>query len=153
MASHSGTGANPLRDPADRRLPRIAGPSGLVIFGVTGDLSRKKLMPAVYDLANRGLLPPGFSLVGFARRDWEHEDFAQVVHDAVKEHSRTPFREEVWQQLLQGMRFVQGTFDDDDASSGCAGRSRNWTRRRARAATSPSTCPCRRSRSRWSSSS
>ncbi|MFD8433140.1 glucose-6-phosphate dehydrogenase, partial [Streptomyces coelicoflavus] len=72
--------SNPLRDPADRRLPRIAGPSGLVIFGVTGDLSRKKLMPAVYDLANRGLLPPGFSLVGFARRDWEHEDFAQVVH-------------------------------------------------------------------------
>ena len=64
---------NPLRDARDRRLPRIAGPSGLVIFGVTGDLSRKKLMPAVYDLANRGMLPPGFSLVGFARRDWEDE--------------------------------------------------------------------------------
>src|SRR5690349_12208843 len=79
---------NPLRDPRDRRLPRIAGPSGLVIFGVTGDLSRKKLMPAVYDLANRGLLPPGFSLVGFARRDWEDEDFAQIVHDSVKEHAR-----------------------------------------------------------------
>ncbi|WP_030615050.1 glucose-6-phosphate dehydrogenase [Streptomyces fulvoviolaceus] len=107
--------SNPLRDPADRRLPRIAGPSGLVIFGVTGDLSRKKLMPAVYDLANRGLLPPGFSLVGFARREWQNEDFAQEVHDAVKEHARTPFREEVWQQLIQGMRFVQGTFDDDDA--------------------------------------
>ncbi|MGI8666267.1 MAG: glucose-6-phosphate dehydrogenase, partial [Jatrophihabitans sp.] len=41
--------SNPLRDPLDRRLPRIAGPSGLVIFGVTGDLSRKKLMPAIYD--------------------------------------------------------------------------------------------------------
>ena len=54
---------NPLRDPQDRRLPRIAGPCVLVIFGVTGDLSRKKLMPAVYDLANRGLLPPGFGLV------------------------------------------------------------------------------------------
>ena len=54
---------NPLRDPDDRRLNRIAGPSALVIFGVTGDLSRKKLMPAVYDLANRGLLPPGFALV------------------------------------------------------------------------------------------
>jgi glucose-6-phosphate 1-dehydrogenase len=52
--------ANPLRDPDDRRLTRIAGPSSLVIFGVTGDLSRKKLMPAVYDLANRGLLPAGF---------------------------------------------------------------------------------------------
>ncbi|MFF8847669.1 glucose-6-phosphate dehydrogenase [Streptomyces sp. NPDC015127] len=108
-------GANPLRDAADRRLPRIAGPSGLVIFGVTGDLSRKKLMPAVYDLANRGLLPPGFSLIGFARREWHDEDFAQEVHDAVKEHARTPFREEVWQQLSQGMRFVQGTFDDDDS--------------------------------------
>jgi glucose-6-phosphate 1-dehydrogenase len=107
--------SNPLRDAQDRRLPRIAGPSGLVIFGVTGDLSRKKLMPAVYDLANRGLLPPGFSLIGFARRDWADEDFAQVVHDSVKEHSRTPFREEVWQQLSQGMRFVQGTFDDDTA--------------------------------------
>ncbi|WBB60058.1 glucose-6-phosphate dehydrogenase [Streptomyces sp. WMMC500] len=111
----TGADANPLRDPQDRRLPRIAGPSGLVIFGVTGDLSRKKLMPAVYDLANRGLLPPGFSLVGFARRDWEDEDFAQVVHDSVKEHARTPFREEVWQQLSEGFRFVQGDFDDDDA--------------------------------------
>ncbi|MFD7953404.1 glucose-6-phosphate dehydrogenase [Streptomyces ardesiacus] len=107
--------SNPLRDPRDRRLPRIAGPSGLVIFGVTGDLSRRKLMPAVYDLANRGLLPPGFSLVGFARRDWEDQDFAQVVHDAVKEYARTPFREEVWQQLSEGMRFIPGDFDDDQA--------------------------------------
>ncbi|WP_406178214.1 glucose-6-phosphate dehydrogenase [Streptomyces sp. NBC_00996] len=106
---------NPLRDPRDRRLPRIAGPSGLVIFGVTGDLSRKKLMPAVYDLANRGLLPPGFSLLGFARREWEDQDFAQVVHDSVREHSRTEFREEVWQQLVEGMRFIPGDFDDDTA--------------------------------------
>ncbi|MEY4451138.1 MAG: hypothetical protein RLZZ380_259 [Actinomycetota bacterium] len=108
-------GNNPLRDPDDRRLNRIAGPSSLVIFGVTGDLSRKKLMPAVYDLANRGLLPPGFALVGFARREWENQDFAQVVHDSVKQYSRTPFNEEVWQQLSEGIRFVQGDFDDDQA--------------------------------------
>ena len=107
--------ANPLRDAQDRRLPRIAGPCGLVIFGVTGDLSRKKLMPAVYDLANRGLLPPGFALVGFARRDWADQDFAQVVHESVKEHARTPFREETWKQLAEGFRFVQGDFDDDVA--------------------------------------
>jgi len=86
-----------------------------VIFGVTGDLSRKKLMPAVYDLANRGMLPPGFGLVGFARRDWKDQDFAQVVHDAVKENARTPFREEVWEQLLEGIRFVPGTFDSDES--------------------------------------
>jgi glucose-6-phosphate 1-dehydrogenase len=107
--------ANPLRDPRDLRLPRVAGPCGLVIFGVTGDLSRKKLMPAIYDLANRGLLPPGFALVGFARRDWANEDFTNVVHDAVKEYARTPFREEVWRQLADGFRFVAGDLDDADA--------------------------------------
>jgi len=106
---------NPLRDPQDRRLPRIAGPCSLVIFGVTGDLARKKLMPAVYDLANRGLLPPGFALVGFARRDYSHQDFAKVVHDSVKEYARTPFREEVWQQLSRGFRFVPGDLTDDEA--------------------------------------
>ena len=106
---------NPLRDEHDRRLPRIAGPCGLVLFGVTGDLSRKKVMPAIYDLANRGLLPPGFSLVGFARRDWADQDFAQIVHDAVKQHARTEFREEVWKQLAEGFRFVPGDFSDDQA--------------------------------------
>ena len=106
---------NPLRDERDRRLPRIAGPCGLVLFGVTGDLSTKKVMPAIYDLANRGLLPPGFSLVGFARRDWADQDFAQIVHDAVKTHARTEFREEVWKQLSEGIRFVPGDFSDDQA--------------------------------------
>jgi glucose-6-phosphate 1-dehydrogenase len=106
---------NPLRDPEDRRLPRIAGPCGMVLFGVTGDLSRKKVMPAIYDLANRGLLPPGFSLVGFARRDWADQDFAQIVHDSVRDHARTEFREEVWRQLAEGFRFVPGDFGDDVA--------------------------------------
>lgn len=109
------TFVNPLRDPNDRRLGRIAGPSGLVIFGVTGDLSRKKLMPAVYDLANRGLLPPGFALVGFARRDWQDQDFMEVVHESVKQYARTPYREDVWRQLSAGIRFVAGDFDDDAA--------------------------------------
>jgi glucose-6-phosphate 1-dehydrogenase len=103
---------NPLRQPDDKRLPRIAGPCSMVMFGVTGDLARKKLMPAIYDLANRGLLPPGFSLVGFARRDWDDQDFAEVVHDSVRRHARTPFREDVWKSLAEGFRFVQGAFDD-----------------------------------------
>jgi glucose-6-phosphate 1-dehydrogenase len=108
-------GENPLRTAQDKRLPRIAGPCGLVLFGVTGDLARKKLMPAIYDLANRGLLPPGFSLVGFARRDWAAQDFGQVVHDAVKQYARTPFSEDVWRNLSEGFRFVPGTFDDPAA--------------------------------------
>jgi glucose-6-phosphate 1-dehydrogenase len=105
--------SNPLRDKRDKRMPRIAGPCSVVIFGVTGDLARKKLMPAIYDLANRGLLPPSFALVGFARRDWADEDFGQVVYEAVKQHARTPFRQEVWDRLAEGFRFVQGTFDDE----------------------------------------
>ncbi|HTX95257.1 MAG TPA: glucose-6-phosphate dehydrogenase [Mycobacterium sp.] len=106
---------NPLRDKEDKRLPRIAGPCGMVIFGVTGDLARKKVMPAIYDLANRGLLPPTFSLVGFARRDWETQDFRKVVYQAVKDHCRTPFREENWERLAEGFRFVPGAFDDERA--------------------------------------
>jgi glucose-6-phosphate 1-dehydrogenase len=111
----AGQWQNPLRDKRDKRLPRIAGPCAVVIFGVTGDLARKKVVPAIYDLANRGLLPPSFSLVGFARRDWETQDFRKVVYQAVKDHCRTPFRQENWERLAEGFRFVPGSFDDDDA--------------------------------------
>ena len=105
---------NPLRDPQDRRLPQIAGPSGLVLFGVTGDLARRKLIPAVYDLANRGLLPPGFALVGFARGDFDGT-FADFARAAARAGARTAWRETVWKQLYAGMRFVEGSFDDDEA--------------------------------------
>jgi glucose-6-phosphate 1-dehydrogenase len=86
-----------------------------VLFGVTGDLARKKLMPAIYDLANRGLLPPGFSLIGFARRDWADQDFGKIVYQSVRERARTAFREEVWRSLAEGIRFVPGSFDDEPA--------------------------------------
>lgn len=106
---------NPLRDPQDRRLPRIPEPSALVIFGATGDLARKKLLPAVYDLANRGMLPPGFVVLGFARRDWDHGTFAELAREAASAHARTPWREEVWARLAGGIRFMGGSYDDDQA--------------------------------------
>ena len=106
---------NPLRDPRDLRLPRIAGPCSIVIFGVTGDLARKKLLPAIYDLANRGLLPPSFGLTGFARRDWTEDHFRQFVKENVQQHCRTHFNEVTWNQLAEGIRFVHGTFEDADA--------------------------------------
>src|SRR3978361_2169539 len=106
---------NLLRDPRDRRLPRIPDPCALVVFGVTGDLARKKLIPAIYDLANRGLLPPGFTLLGFARRDFENEDFADLAREAAEQPSRTEFRDEVWNRLAESIQFIQGSFDDDDA--------------------------------------
>ena len=106
---------NPLRNGLDKRLPRIAGPCSVVLFGVTGDLARKKLMPAIYDLFHRGLLPPGFSLIGFARRDWEDQDFMQIVKQAVSERARTGWDEAIWATLAEGIKFVQGSFEDDEA--------------------------------------
>jgi glucose-6-phosphate 1-dehydrogenase len=106
---------NPLRDPADRRLPRVPEPCALVVFGVTGDLARKKLLPAIYDLANRGLLPNDFVLLGFARRDWGDGDFAALAKKSAKEHARTSWNEEVWKRLSADIQFVPGSFDDDEA--------------------------------------
>jgi glucose-6-phosphate 1-dehydrogenase len=106
---------NPLRDPRDRRLPRVPEPCALVVFGITGDLARKKLLPAVYDVANRGLLPTNFALLGFARRDWGDEEFADLARSAARAAARTPWREEVWERLAANMHFVPGSFDDDNA--------------------------------------
>ncbi len=106
---------NPLRDPRDRRLPRVPEPCALVVFGVTGDLSRKKLLPAVYDLHSRGLLPTDFVLVGFARRDWGDGDFEDMAREAAQAHARTPWREDIWSRLAGNIRFVPGSFDDDNA--------------------------------------
>src|SRR4029453_3372335 len=106
---------NPLRDPRDRRLPRGPEPRALTAFGITGDLARKKLLPAVYALANRGLLPTNFALLGFARRDWDDQDFAELSRESARQHARTPGREEVWEQLAADITFVQGSFDDDAA--------------------------------------
>ncbi|QPK78177.1 glucose-6-phosphate dehydrogenase [Corynebacterium lizhenjunii] len=106
------TWVNPLRDATDIRLPRIAGPSGMVIFGVTGDLAYKKLLPAIYDLANRGLLPAGFTLVGFGRREWDKQQFGDYVKQAVRDGARTKFDHNVWTHLAEGIEFVTGNFDD-----------------------------------------
>jgi glucose-6-phosphate 1-dehydrogenase len=113
-----------LRDIEDRRLPRIAGPCGLVIFGVTGDLARKKLLPAVYDLANRGLLPAGFSLIGYGRRDWTKEEFEEEVLSSVRDRARTPWRDSVWDQLAAGIQFVKGDFVTDGAFDDLAAMTR-----------------------------
>lgn len=108
--------ANPLLDARDLRLPRIADPCVLVMFGLTGDLARKKLLPAIYDLANRGLLSPSFSLVGVGRREWRDDDMRDYVRRAATAGARTPWRDSIWDQLAAGMRFVEfSSFTDDSA--------------------------------------
>ena len=143
---------NPLRDPRDRRLPRVPQPCALVVFGITGDLARKKLLPAVYDLANRGLLPTNFALLGFARRDWGDTEFAELSREAAREHARTPWREEVWEQLAADITFSRARSTTTTPSTSSPPRWVSWRAATGSAATPPSTCPSRRRCSRPCSS-
>ena len=116
LSEYGADGPNPLRDPSDRRLPRVPEPCALVIFGIGGDLSRKKLIAAIYDLANRGLLPTDFALIGFSRSDWpDGGSFDSMARRSAKDHARTVWNEEVWRRLSHNTRFVEGSFDDDAA--------------------------------------
>ena len=92
-------GSNPLLDSRDLRMPRIADPCVLVMFGITGDLARHKLLPAIYDLANRGLLSPSFSLVGVGRRSWSDDELRAYVEQAVRAGARTSWHQAIWDQL------------------------------------------------------
>jgi glucose-6-phosphate 1-dehydrogenase len=105
------TDENPLVEGLER-LP--VHPTALVIFGATGDLAHRKLLPALYNLAHEGALPERFELIGVARRDQEHEDFQQVARESIERFSRRKADPEVLSALLEDMRYVPGTFDDDD---------------------------------------
>jgi glucose-6-phosphate 1-dehydrogenase len=85
----------------------------LVIFGASGDLTAKKLMPALYALAVRDLLPERFGIVGAARSEESHDEFRDRMKQAVKDHARDPFDEEVWEKLALGMRYTTLDFADD----------------------------------------
>jgi glucose-6-phosphate 1-dehydrogenase len=102
---------NPLLE--GLHLRRRPDPCLLVIFGASGDLTSKKLMPALYALAMRDLLPESFGIVGAARSEETDGDFRARMKQAVKDHARDEFKEEVWEQLAAGMRYVTLDFADD----------------------------------------
>jgi glucose-6-phosphate 1-dehydrogenase len=105
---------NPLRDPAEGL--ESAPPCTIVIFGASGDLTRRKLIPALYNLAQDGLLSPSTSIVGFARRDWDVDGFRETMQKAVVEFSRRqPVNESVFDVLARGMRYLQGDFDQPES--------------------------------------
>ena len=87
----------------------------MVIFGVSGDLTSRKLMPALYDLAVGLPLPEGFSIVGVSRRDWSDEEFREKMREAVAASARTPVTEDAWQGFAKGLSYVQADFADPAA--------------------------------------
>jgi glucose-6-phosphate 1-dehydrogenase len=101
-------------------LRRRPDPCLLVIFGASGDLTSKKLMPALYSLALRRLLPEKFGIVGAARSEESDDAFRERMKQAVQEHARDPFKDEVWQELAAGMRYVTLDFADDKAEDALA---------------------------------
>jgi glucose-6-phosphate 1-dehydrogenase len=93
------------------RLP--VHPTTLVIFGATGDLAKRKLLPAIYNLAHEGALPERFNLIGVSRGDIPHEEYREMARDSILQFSRRPPDQAVLSALLERMRYVPGTFDDD----------------------------------------
>ncbi len=104
----------PLVNPLAAGLPSEAVPQPLtvVIFGATGDLSHRKLLPALYSLAAGHMLPPHFAVVGVARREQEHEDFRSDMRQAVGSFGDQGLSDAVWDSFAQSLHFCQGQFQD-----------------------------------------
>jgi glucose-6-phosphate 1-dehydrogenase len=103
----------PAENPLVEGLERLpVAPTTLVIFGATGDLAQRKLLPALYNLAHEGALPEHFRLVGVSRKEMEHGDYRAECEQAIRSFSRRTPDEDVLAGLLEDVRYVPGTFDD-----------------------------------------
>jgi glucose-6-phosphate 1-dehydrogenase len=97
------------------QIERKPDPNTLVIFGATGDLTHRKLMPALYNLARANLLPPGFSVIAFARRPYSDDRFREEMLSAVNRFSRAgPAQPDVWDRFAQGIFYLQSDFSDPE---------------------------------------
>jgi glucose-6-phosphate 1-dehydrogenase len=123
---------NPLLE--GLRLQRRPGPCTLTIFGASGDLTKRKLFPALYALAVRHLLPDNFAVLGVARSEMSTDAFREAMKEAVQEFGRDEFDEDVWKTLAPGIGYLQADFADEaswdrlgqtldtlDAERGCQG--------------------------------
>jgi glucose-6-phosphate 1-dehydrogenase len=102
---------NPLRE--GLRLRRKPDPCALVIFGASGDLTHKKLMPALYSLILRRLLPERFAVVGVARTEGDDDAFRGDMKEAVQKNARDEFRDDVWSELAANMHYIATDFSDE----------------------------------------
>jgi glucose-6-phosphate 1-dehydrogenase len=108
------TGQSVPENPLVAGLERLpVAPTTLVIFGATGDLARRKLLPALYNLAHEGALPERFHLIGVSRKEKEHEDYREECEQAIRRFSRRTPDDDVLKSLLHNVRYVPGTFDDE----------------------------------------
>ncbi len=108
------TAINPLRAGLDSN--RITDPCNIVFFGASGDLTKRMLMPAMYNLRLGDILPTNFGIVGFSRSEKSHYDFREEMKTAIDEFSRTgPTKDPLWGDFANRLTYVAGSFDDVDA--------------------------------------
>ncbi len=110
MTTGTAPATNPFR--TGLRLARAPEACAVVVFGASGDLTARKLMPALYNLARERLLPGGFSVVGFSRRDWSDEQFRSAMKEAVAKFSREPLQEDIWATFARELHYVSADFSD-----------------------------------------
>ncbi len=124
--AHGGPGpepeahGNPLR--AGTRLERIPEPCQIVIFGATGDLAHRKILPALYNLRRGGLLPPETGIVATARRPYTDAAFREEMRASVTEFSRNPVEPGIWNDFAANLHYQQGDFSDPAAYRALAER-------------------------------
>jgi glucose-6-phosphate 1-dehydrogenase len=97
-------------------------PTVVVIFGASGDLTARKLIPAIYNLAYDGLLPADFYLIGFGRKPIPDAEFQKMAADAIREFSRRELKDDVWGRLAARTLYVSGGYDEKPAFDRLAGR-------------------------------
>jgi glucose-6-phosphate 1-dehydrogenase len=112
MSEPSSTESNPLREGLPRS--RVPEPCAVVLFGATGDLTHRKLMPALYNLARAGHLPAECAIVGYARRDWDDNAFRNEMETSLRKDNVPDF-DDIWPQFAPRLVFASGTFDDETA--------------------------------------
>jgi glucose-6-phosphate 1-dehydrogenase len=102
---------NPLREGLTTRA--VPQPCAIVIFGATGDLTHRKLIPALYNLSADGELPPTVTVVGFARRPKTDEEFRKELSETTKQFSRQEVRDDIWKTFAQSVFYHQSEFQDE----------------------------------------
>src|SRR3954454_21405447 len=104
---------NPLRP--GLRAESTPEPCAVVIFGASGDLAHRKLVPALYNLALGAHLPAALGIVGVSKSGYAHDAYAREMREAVGKFSRNkPVDPEIWQDFAASMRYVAGPFDEPD---------------------------------------
>jgi glucose-6-phosphate 1-dehydrogenase len=99
---------------------RGAPPTVVVIFGASGDLTARKLVPAIFNLGIDNLLPGEFHLIGYGRKPIEDDDFRMLMDQAIEQHSRRPLSKEIWERVRQNMTYHAGGYDDPEAFNSLA---------------------------------